>query len=199
MDGYKTNALGHLVPIEQIQPIDLARDELVVEKAEKIKALQAQIRQLKGEIMGDIEAFVALAAEKYGATVGGQKGNVTLMSFDGRFKLRRQISENLTFDERLQAAKALIDECIREWTQGSRSELQALINDAFQVDKEGRINTGRILGLRRLNIDDERWHRAMDAISDSLQVTGTTAYFRLLERVGNGDRYVNVPLDMAAV
>jgi len=199
MDGYKKNAMGHLVPVEQIQPIDLARDELVMEKAAKIKAAQEQLRQLKAEIMGDIEAFVSLAAEKYDAQVGGQKGNVTLMSFDGRFKLRRQISENLSFDERLQAAKSLIDECIREWTQGSRTELQALINDAFQVDKEGRINTGRILGLRRLNIDDDRWHRAMEAISDSLQVTGTTAYFRLYERVGNGDRYVSVPLDMAAV
>lgn len=199
MDGYKKNAMGHLVPVEQIQPIDLARDELVMEKAAKIKAAQEQLRQLKAEIMGDIEAFVSLAAEKYEAQVGGQKGNVTLMSFDGRFKLRRQISENLSFDERLQAAKSLIDECIREWTQGSRTELQALINDAFQVDKEGRINTGRILGLRRLNIDDDRWHRAMEAISDSLQVTGTTAYFRLYERVGNGDRYVSVPLDMAAV
>lgn len=199
MDGYKKNAMGHLVPVEQIQPIDLARDELVMEKAAKIKAAQEQLRQLKAEIMGDIEAFVSLAAEKYEAQVGGQKGNVTLMSFDGRYKLRRQISENLSFDERLQAAKSLIDECIREWTQGSRTELQALINDAFQVDKEGRINTGRILGLRRLNIDDDRWHRAMEAISDSLQVTGTTAYFRLYERVGNGDRYVSVPLDMAAV
>ena len=149
--------------------------------------------------MGDIEAFVALAAEKYGANLGGQKGNVTLMSFDGRYKLRRQIGENLTFDERLQAAKALIDDCIREWTTGSRTELQALINDAFQVDKEGRINTGRILGLRRLNIEDDRWRRAMDAISDSLQVSGTTAYFRLYERQGDGERYTSVPVDMAAI
>jgi hypothetical protein len=198
MEGYKKNAAGHLVPLEQIQPIDLARDELVVEKAEKIKAAQEMIRKLKAEIMGDIEAFVSLAAQKYDAQVGGQKGNVTLMSFDGRYKLRRQISENLSFDERLQAAKALIDECIREWTKGSRTELQALINDAFQVDREGKINTGRILGLRRLNIDDDRWLRAMEAISDSLQVTGTTAYFRLYERVA-GDRYTAVPLDMASV
>ncbi len=199
MEGYRKNALGHLVPVDKIAPIDLARDELVVEKAIKIKALQADLRRLKAEIMGDIEAFVALAAEKYGANLGGQKGNVTLMSFDGRYKLRRQIGENLTFDERLQAAKALIDDCIREWTTGSRTELQALINDAFQVDKEGRINTGRILGLRRLNIEDDRWRRAMDAISDSLQVSGTTAYFRLYERQGDGERYTSVPVDMAAI
>lgn len=199
MEGYKQNALGHLVPVEQIAPIDLARDELVLEKAARIKAMQAELRLLKAEIMGDIEAFVAMSAERYDVAIGGQKGNVTLMSFDGRYKLRRQISENLVFDEGLQAAKALIDECIREWTEGSRTELQALINDAFQVDKEGRINTGRILGLRRLSIDDDRWQRAMEAIADSLQVTGTTAYFRLYERVGHGERYVSVPLDMAAV
>lgn len=199
MEGYRENALGHLVPVDQIQPIDLARDELVVEKARKIKAMQEELKRLKAEIMGDVEAFISMSAEQYGVLIGGQKGNVTLISFDGRFKLRRQISENLSFDERLQAAKALIDECIKDWTQGSRTELQALVNDAFQVDKEGRINTGRILGLRRLKIEDDRWLRAMDAISDSLQVTGTTAYVRLYERQGMTDRYVSVPLDMAVV
>lgn len=199
MEGYRENALGHLVPVDQIQPIDLARDELVVEKARKIKAMQEELKRLKAEIMGDVEAFISMSAEQYGVLIGGQKGNVTLISFDGRFKLRRQISENLSFDERLQAAKALIDECIKDWTQGSRTELQALVNDAFQVDKEGRINTGRILGLRRLKIEDDRWLRAMNAISDSLQVTGTTAYVRLYERQGMTDRYVSVPLDMAVV
>ena len=199
MEGYKQNALGHLVPIDQIHPIDLARDELVMEKAEKIKAMQEELRRLKAEIMGDVEAFVAMSAEQYDAQIGGPKGNVTLISFDGRYKLRRQISQLMSFDERLQVAKSLIDECLKDWTKDSRTELQALVNDAFDVDQEGRINTGRILGLRRLNIDDPRWLRAMDAISDSLQITGTTAYVRLYERQGSTDRYVSVPLDMAVV
>lgn len=199
MEGYKQNALGHLVPIDQIHPIDLARDELVMEKAGKIKAMQEELRRLKAEIMGDVEAFVAMSAEQYDAQIGGPKGNVTLISFDGRYKLRRQISQLMSFDERLQVAKSLIDECLKDWTKDSRTELQALVNDAFDVDQEGRINTGRILGLRRLNIDDPRWLRAMDAISDSLQVTGTTAYVRLYERQGSTDRYVSVPLDMAVV
>lgn len=149
--------------------------------------------------MGDVEAFVAMSAEQYDAQIGGPKGNVTLISFDGRYKLRRQISQLMSFDERLQVAKSLIDECLKDWTKDSRTELQALVNDAFDVDQEGRINTGRILGLRRLNIDDPRWLRAMDAISDSLQITGTTAYVRLYERQGSTHRYVSVPLDMAVV
>ena len=197
-DGYMENAQGHLVPLAQVKEIDLARHELVMEKVARALELQKELSEFKAEIMGDIEAFIALSAEKYQAAVGGKKGNVTLASFDGRYQIKRQISEFLTFDERLQAAKALIDECLKTWTQGSPTELQALVNDAFQVDKEGRINTGRILGLRRLDIDDDRWARAMQAISDSVQVRDVKAYFRIYERDEHGHMRA-IPLDVAAL
>ncbi len=195
---YMPDATGRLTPIAQIRPIDMARHELVLEKMAKAKALQKQLRDLKYELLDDIEAFVEMSAERYGVTLGGKKGNVTLASFDGAFQLTRQISEHLVFDEGLQAAKALIDECLRSWTAGSPSELRAIIDQAFQVDKEGRINTARILGLRRLDIADERWRRAMTAISESLQVTGTRSYVRVYERDVHG-RYNAIPLDMAAL
>lgn len=197
-EGYMENSQGHYVPKAQIKEIDLARHELVLEKVAKIKVAQKMLADLKAEVMGDIEAFIDLSAEKYGARLGGQKGNISLTSFDGRWQLRRQIHEYLSFDERLQAAKALIDECLKSWTQSSPSELKAIVNDAFQVDKEGRINTGRILGLRRLKIDDERWGQAMQAISDSIQITGARAYFRAYERDASGKMRA-IPLDVAAL
>jgi hypothetical protein len=197
-EGYMENAQGHLVPVDQIKPIDMARHELVMEKVAKARQMQDDLRRLKGEIMGDVEAFISLSAEKYGADVGGRKGNITLASFDGRYQLKRQISENLTFDERLHAAKNLIDECLKEWSEGSPGALRTLVTKAFDVDKEGRINVGNILGLRKVAIDDDRWHRAMEAISDSLTVTGTKAYFRLYERDGGGKMQA-ISLDIAAL
>ena len=53
-------------------------------------------------------------------------------------------------------AKALVDECIQDWSAGSRDEIKVLVNDSFYVDKTDKINTQRILGLRRLNIEDEK-------------------------------------------
>lgn len=198
-DGYMRNARGHLEPLETIRPIDMERDKLVMEIVAKARALNSQIGKFKGEVFGDIAAFVQLSGELYGAKVGGNKGNVTLMSFDGRFKIVRAIAERLTFDERLQAAKALIDECITDWSQGARPEIHVLVNDAFQVDQAGNINTGRVLGLRRLNIEDERWKNAMTAIGEAIQVTGSKSYVRIYERVGDTDQYVPIPLDIAAV
>ena len=198
MEGYMENAQGHQVPLEQVKEIDRARHELVMEKVAKVKAMHELLAKLKAEPMADVGAFVSLSAERYGAKVGGDKGNVTLLSYDGRFKIARQVAEHITFDERLQAAKALIDECLKDWTQGTRSEIQALIDQAFQVDKEGNLSTSRVLGLRRLKITDERWLRAMQAIGDSIQVTGTKPYVRVYERKDNGS-YTAIPLDMAAV
>jgi len=51
----------------------------------------------------------------------------------------------------------------------------------------------------RLAIDDARWIRAMDAIRESMQVAGTTAYLRVYERQGDTDRYQQITLDMAAL
>ena len=92
---------------------------------------------------------------------GGTKGNITLPTYDGAFKLQIATAENVMFDERLQAAKTLIDECINEWAKGSRPEIMVLVQQAFQTDKEGNLNVGRILALRRLEIADERWKAAM--------------------------------------
>ena len=113
--------------------------------------------------------------------------------------MQRAVSETLQFDERIQAAKSLIEECLQDWTAGSRDELKTIIDRAFDVDKEGNLNTNKILALRRVDIKDDRWRRAMDAISDSVQVIGSKSYIRIYKRVGNTDKYVPISLDLASI
>jgi len=194
---YMRDAAGRLCPIETIKPIDIERDKLVGEIVAKARVLQKQIADFKQAVYGDIAAFVQLSAEEYKVHIGGHKGNITLLSFNGRYKVLRAVAEFLRFDERLQAAKALIDECITDWSQGSRPEIKVLINDAFAVDKEGNINTGRVLALRRLEIADERWLRAMQAISEGVLVTGSKHYIRVYERDADG-KYQPLTLDVSA-
>lgn len=194
---YWRDAKGNLTPAELVKEIDKARDALVHEWVERGRDLSKAISHFKEGIFGDVQAFIELSAEKYGAKVGGNKGNVTLFSYDGKYKIQRAINESLQFDERIQAVKVLIDECLNEWSEGSRPELKALIECAFNVDKEGNLNTSRILGLRRVEIQDSRWQNAMQAISESVQVVSSKAYVRLYERVGETDQYVPIALDVA--
>lgn len=197
--GYMQDGQGRLVPVDQVREIDRARDELVREIVANAKEAQQHMSRFKAGAMADIGAFVELSAERYQAKVGGNKGNVTLMSFDGRYKVQRAISEYIVFDEGLQAAKALVDECIHRWAEGSSNEIRALVEYAFKTDKEGNVSTSRIIGLQRLAIDDAQWKQAMQAITESMQVAGTKAYIRLYERQGDSDQYVPIPLDVAAL
>jgi hypothetical protein len=192
------NAQGHFVPESLVKPIDKLRDQTVRTIVAKGLALSKALADFKLAAFSDIAAFVQTSAETYQVQLGGDKGNVTLYSFDGRFKIVRQVQENLKFDERLKAAKALIDECITAWAAGSSDEIKVLVNDAFKVDKEGDVSTNRVLGLRRLDIKDEKWVRAMQAISDSISVVGSRSYVRMYERVGESDQYRAISLDVAS-
>lgn len=198
-EGYKEDGSGALRPIEAIKKIDLLRDDLVMEIVNKAKVKRDELVTLKAEIYGDIESFVDLSSEQYGVKRGGKKGNVTLTSFDGKYKIIKANADNVVFDERLQAAKALIDECLAEWSKGAHPGLVTIVNDAFRTDTKGELRTNRVLALRRHDINDIRWKNAMDAIADSLQVVGSKTYIRVYERIGQADRYKQIPLDIAAV
>ena len=195
--GYMQDALGRLTPVDRIEPIDLERNDLVVEMVNQAKELKKQLIAFKLGGMGDIAALIELSADKYNVKMGGKKGNVSLTSYDGRYKVQRSIAENIDFDERLQVARELIDQCIQRWANGIDSKVRVLVDHAFQVDKQGNISTSRILSLRRINIDDEEWKQAMEAIADSIRVSGSTTYLRIYERVGESEQYAPISLDIA--
>lgn len=196
--GYWKDANGALIPIGKIKEIDKDRHRTVMELSEAAKLASSRLLAFKLQAMTAIQDFIQRSLEQYEVKTGGDKGNVTLVSFDGRYKITRQVQDSIVFDERLQAAKALIDECIHAWAKGSNSNIKVLVNDAFQVDKAGAVNTARVLGLRRLAIEDPTWARAMAAISDSMRVASSKSYIRFYERDEAGN-YEAINLDVAGV
>jgi len=192
------NSQGMLVPEELVKDIDKLRDQTVRRIADEAVRMKGILEQFKGRIRDDIQSFVEKSAGEYGVKWGGRKGNIALSTYDGRYRLLVQMNDNVTFDERLQVARELIGKCIERWSAGARSEIRVLVNDAFQVDKAGKVSTARVLGLRRLDIQDKDWQRAMAAITDSVQVTGTKQYLRIYERDAKGE-YQMIPLDVAAL
>lgn len=197
-NGFMTDSQGRQVPVELVHEIDKLRDQTVRRIADEAMKMKEVLGDFKARIRDDIYAFVELSANQYGKAWGGKKGNITLTTFDGKYRLIVAMDENITFDERLQIARQIIGECLDKWSTDARPEIRLLVNDAFQVDKAGKISTGRVLGLRRLEIHDPDWQKAMQAITESIQISGTKQYLRFYERDANGE-YKQIPLDVAAL
>ena len=197
-DGFWERADGTLVPEGKVKEIDKLRDSLVREIIGNARAASGNLALFKGKAMGDIAAFVSTSATQYEAKIGGEKGNVTMLSFDGRYKIQRSMQDKIMFGEQLQAGKALIDECMKDWTKDSGDNVKAIINNAFQVDAQGQVSTSRVLGLRTIEITDARWTQAMQAIADSMQTVSSKAYIRCYERNDATGEYMPISLDVAS-
>lgn len=198
-NGYWQDAKGALIPIGNIKPEHQEEDALVKSLVTEAKELNRRLAAFKSRAFGDVQAFRDLIAEKYSVSRGGKKGNITLSTFDGSMQVVVAVADHVSFGSELEAAKELIDRCIHRWSEGANANLRALVDQAFQVDKAGEISTGRVLGLRRLAIEDADWHRAMDAIADAVRVTGTKAYVRVYERDPVREDRLPVSLDIASV
>lgn len=196
---YMKDAKGRHVPLDLVKQTDQLEDQLVRSLMSYADSLSLQIGRFKGHCFDDIGAFLDLLADKYQVTSrGGQKGNMTFTSFDGTMKVQVAISDQYSFGPELQVAKQLIDECITEWASGSRSEIRALVDHAFEPSKEGKINREALFSLRRVEIGDARWKRAMQAINDAIRVMGSKTYIRFYKRRQPTDQWENVTIDLAS-
>lgn len=197
--GYWQDANGNLVPESKVKPIDKLRHQVVGDLCRMAEAESQALGKFKVSAMMEVASFCSISMQEYGVQTGGEKGNITLLSYDGKYKIVRQMQDQITFGAQLMAAKALIDECVREWAEGANDNIMALVSHAFQTDKAGKINTGRVLSLRRLEIKDEKWLLAMQAIADSMQTASTKPYVRFYKRNETTLDYVPITLDLAAV
>jgi hypothetical protein len=191
-NGMAKDAQGRLVPLEMVRPADRQRDELVHKLFSQYADVLDVCQKFRGEADEEIDAHLQLVQEQYGVKMGGQVGNLVLNSYDGELRVVRAIDKVIAFSDEIHAAKKLIFACVEEWTAEARPELKVLVEDAFRQDKQGHLSAGRILGLLRLEIPDDRWQQAMLAIRDSVRVQNTRQYLRFYRRTPAGT-YEHIP------
>lgn len=196
---YLRNARGDLVPLANIKAIDLLQDELVRKMSAYAEDLSAELARFQAFSFADIAAHDALMDQEYGVrSARATKGNRTFGAFDGSYQIKVCVADQITFGPELQSAKKLLDEMILERAEGADPFLVALVTQAFATNKEGKVDTGSILALRRLEVDDDRWADITRAIDDSIKVFGSKSYLRFY-RKGLHGRLEMIPLDLAAV
>lgn len=196
-DGFMQDSRGRLVPEANVRPSDKLQDELVRRLHHEAEPVRQFMMDFKRLCFAEIHAFLDLVAEQYSTKLGSEKGNVTLTSYDGTLRVTVAVGNVISFGPEIQAAQTLIHGCLNRWSEGANANLKAVVLDAFDVDKQGSMNVGKILALRRLEIDDKEWQRGMQAISDSVRVDVTKDYVRLHRRPSPDAKWELVTFDLS--
>ncbi|QBR38398.1 DUF3164 family protein [Leisingera sp. NJS201] len=194
---YMADAKGSLVPLELVNPMDKLIDETVRKIVSYAVPLQGQVARFKTHTEKDILSVETLLAQEFGAKLGGKKGNMTLPSVDGLFKVTVSVADRIDFGPELQIAKQLLDECLNEWAASAGPELRSIVTRAFNTDKSGQINRSEIFMLLRQEIEDERWKEAMRAIRNAMRVVGTASYIRCYQRPSVDAPWEHIAIDLA--
>jgi len=196
--GYMMDSKGRLVPEHLVRPQAKLEDQLVRKVIGHAEELNSRISRFRGHCFDDFGAFLDLLRDKYQASRGGKRGNMTFTSYDGTLKVQVAVADRILLGPELQIAKELVDECIAEWSEGANDKIRLLVQNAFRTDQEGKVNREAVFALRRIEIDDERWRKAMEAISDSIRVLGSKTYVRFYRRVTQDAPWRPVTIDLAS-
>lgn len=175
--GNWLDSKGRPVPEEYIRPEDKRRDKLVEGILKRVSKLSAKLESEKTEIVDAIEKYLKELA-KDNKVREGWKGNILLYNFSQNLCIERRIDETVSFDERLQLVKTTIDKWISQKLKDTDPTLSKVIAQAFSVDKQGRINTAMLLKLKRIDIQDAEWKKAMQLLDDSIFVKSSKMALR---------------------
>lgn len=197
-EKYMRQSDGSLKPLGLVPVQKQLEDEMVRKIMFFASDLSAQIARFKGHTFEDVNSHQSLLDQEYGAKAGGKKGNVGFVTQDGLMKVTVKMADQLSFGSELQSAKKLIDECLLEWGADSHEALRGLINSVFNVEKEGQINRNDLFKLLSMEVQDDRWNRAMDAIRDSIRVIGQKAYLGFHIRPDHTAGWSTVTIALAA-
>lgn len=194
--GNWLDARGKLVPEEYVPELDKTRDAMVTDLQKEAVKISEMILAFKMKAIQRIDAYLEELAQTKKVRENW-KGNISLDSFDGTLRIERKIDETLGFDEKLQLVKTQIDKWVANRLNGTDDALAKVISQAFNMDKQGKINTSMLLKLLHLNIDDGDWKKAMRLLKDSMSVKSSKQYinFKLKTNSETGEDWENICLN----
>lgn len=199
--GWWINGRGEAVHKDMVRVNEQIKDEMVGQLIEAAENLSEIMKGFKISANEKVDSYFSLLLQNYNIDekAKNKKGNFALENFSSTAKVDIRVSELLQFDEKIQIAKLKIDEYLKEATKDSSFEIQTLIMRAFEVDKEGNIDSKKVFALKSYDIKDPRWIEAMEIIDESKRIASTKSYIRFYTRESTDQPWKIISLDIAGI
>lgn len=191
---------GARIPARRYDPRRLLAHDTAHKLVDQARALQEIVKEEKLRFYADVDAYLDLVLESYGARLGGSRGGLRIEAIDGVRKVEVSVADYQTVTAAVEAARVLVNEILDDLVGQESDDLRAIVGSAFaRNSKTGKISTERVLALRQLNLSHAKWPLAKEAISDAVITAGSKRYIRFHERATPLDAWKQVDLNFSSL
>lgn len=175
--------------------------ELLIKSSMTIaQRIHDDMKSFKQDLFKGVENFYDLMKE-YGDVKKMNKGNFSIKSHDGQFKL--EVSKNITFafDERGDQAETLVKEFLQDKIKKNDKVAYELITSLLERDKKsGKFDPRNIhkLYAYETKFQDERFQKAMRLFKEAYTEQKTCQYVRFFQMNDNG-KYEAIGLNFSSI
>ncbi|EOW2077614.1 DUF3164 family protein [Vibrio parahaemolyticus] len=193
-EGFVYDASGNLISKANISAIDLRKDAFTASMVEQVKDQQKRLAQFKENLVKAFETFRTELLEQYDAKLHtrGSGDNVTIYSFDGRYKMSYKTPKLKALGPEFEASRELA----REWFHKNKDNAPHDLLLPAQEFYTGEMTLNKALKFIGWKVQDPILVKAQAAAKDSMIVIGKKSYFNFYERDEEGE-YQAVHLNFA--
>ena len=162
------------------------RDDSITSMVSYAIQLNESLKGFKKSSFEVIETLYKMLQEHSNRHAQG-KGNVTLDTADGQFRVVFKRSDNTRFDERATQAEAhILDFLTSEYPEGSNTS--KLIRSLLER-KKGQLDKNLVLKLigMKNDFDNEHWKMGIDLLQESIVPDETRFYAEYFYRSNDGE------------
>ena len=186
---------GNAIPLKYVSAYDKARDRVTRRILARFEKARAALEAVVADSIRDLDELAKLK-ESLGA-----KGNFSARSFDGLIQVSIRQQYNIRLDERVIHARELMLEYVSsvlDRVDGvDVSALRLLVMEAFKANSQGFLSTGRVLSLRRMEVNNEKWREAKMILQEALKPEKGKQYLICERRKTTQGDFKSIRLDIA--
>jgi hypothetical protein len=194
--AFLVNGMGKKIPIAAILPVDVAREQMVANLFEMALKLQEVIVSEKQKMYQLIHDFLENGTGEAGVDIQAIE-SITFTSYSGDRQIQIRRAERIDYNEQLNQAFRLLNDCLTEWTSGGNHELRALVQQVISAGKKGKIDHAMLLRLQRVNSTHATFLMAQNLIKASIITNMAKQYLSFRQREGIEARWQTVSLNFS--
>ncbi len=184
-EGFVYNAEGNLIARCNIPAHELRKDAFTGGLVEQVKDQQRLLKSFKANLVKAFEEFRIELLDQFNAKLHarGSGENVTVYSFDGKYKIAYRTTKLKTLGPELAAARELA----REWFNAHKDSAPHDMLLPAQEFYSNDMTVTTVVKFIGWKVQDPTLVEAQSAAKDALLIIGSKSYFNFYERDEQGE------------